>query len=296
MPNPIKKASPRLRSLLVVIAALALAGCNTMRGTPTRYQSSDAIVAAIQLTPQDIADLAETQDGGQRNRLQNKAVAVIDQQYSSFVRSLVSDKADAATASAGATLGAATAAAFVDSVAAKTNYALFGATLIGAFGIIDKNYYFEKTAPALVSGMDAARVQALLQIKKNQQLGIDVYEGAAAVRDLETYYTAGTLIGAIKDITARAETTVAEGQGEIRALKVLPQLEMDRNQKIVAAVHAVKTPEDVQKGNVALKALGLKEQPDGATTRRALLQELRAGDSKRTDALEAQLKAAGLLN
>ena len=52
---------------------------------------------------------------------------------------------------------------------AAINYALFGATLIGAFGIVDKNYYFEKTAPALIAGMDAARTQALLQIKQNKR-------------------------------------------------------------------------------------------------------------------------------
>lgn len=291
---------PAWRSLTVLLAALAtlsLGGCNTMRGTPTRYQSSDAIVAAIQLTAQDIADLAVETDPAARNRLQNKAVAVIDQQYSAFVRTLVADRADAATAAAGTTLGAATAAAFVDSVTAKTNYALFGATLIGAFGIVDKNYYFEKTAPALISGMDAARTQALLQIKQNQQLGTDRYDGAAAARDLESYYTAGTLLGAIKDITARAETAVAEGQGQIRTLRVLTEPEMDRNAAIVTAIHAIKTPEATQKGNRALKALGLKEQVDAANTRRALLQELRASDGgPRTDALETQLRAQGLLN
>lgn len=292
----ITQGLPAWRTLAMLLAALALGGCNTMRGTPTRYQATDAVVAAIQLTAKDVADLAVTSDPAARNKLQSKAVAVIDQQYSAFVRTLVADRADAATAAAGTTLGAATAAAFVDSVSAKTNYALFGATLIGAFGIVDKNYYFEKTAPALIAGMDAARTQALLQIKTGQQLDIDRYDGATAARDLETYYTAGTLLGAIKDITARAEKAVVEGHDQIRALKVLTEPEITRNEKIRAAIWAITTTQAADQGNRALKALGQQEQPDVRSTRVALLKVLRATDNTaQTDALEAALKAQGLL-
>ena len=141
----------------LLLLAVVATGCSTVRGTPTRYQVTDDIVEKIDLKAEEMAQLAVSDDSGERNRLQNKAMAVIDQRFYAFVRDLAADRADSSAAVAGTTLGASTAGAFVESVKAKTHYALFAAAVVGAFGIVDKNYFYEKTVPALVAAMRASR-------------------------------------------------------------------------------------------------------------------------------------------
>lgn len=171
---------------LTLFLALTLSGCTTFRGTPDRYQETNEIVTKIELTAQDMASLALTTDRTERNHLQKKALAVIDLRYNAFVRSLAADRADSSAGLAGTTLGASTAGAFVDSVKAKTNYALFGAATIGAFSIVDKNYYYEKTITALVAGMRAARATVLLRIRQRQVEEIESYDGASALQMWKT--------------------------------------------------------------------------------------------------------------
>jgi hypothetical protein len=129
------------RLALVLLLALAGTACSTLRGTPARYQSTESIIASVDLTAADVAALAVTDSRSERDRLQNKALVVIDLRFHDFVRALVADRADGSATVAGATLGASTAGAFVDSVKAKTNYALFAAGVVGAFSIVDKNYF-----------------------------------------------------------------------------------------------------------------------------------------------------------
>lgn len=279
----------------VAFLALAAAGCSTMRGTPERYQRTDAIVQAIDLTPEEVAALPVTTDALERNRIQNKSVAVIDLRFHAFVRDLAANRADASAAAAGTTLGAATAGAFVDSVAAKTNYALVAAGVIGAFGILDKNYFYEKTVPALVAAMRAARANVLLRMREGQAETLENYNGAAALQDLEDYYAAGTLLAAIADITVRAESDAAQTLAQVRTLAVPTSAEIDRYSKITQAIFSIKDAAGVGKGNSALKSLGLAPQTAPKETRAALVAALRPRTKERIAIVEKALKDAALL-
>ena len=198
--------APMWARLFFGLATMAVfTGCSTIRGTPIRYQQSSEIVSSINLTAGDLAGLQAASSEAERNQLQSKAIAVIDQQFHQFVRELVADRSDSSAAVAGTTLGASTAGAFVDSVKAKTNYALFAAGVVGAFGIVDKSYFYEKTVPALVAAMGAARATVLVRIKSSQRDALGAYDGTAALADLEDYFSAGTVLAAIAEITPRLE-------------------------------------------------------------------------------------------
>lgn len=286
-------ASPRWRwSALVVI--IGISGCSSLRGVPQRYQPAAAIVASIQLTPQDLANLQATTDPATRNQLQNKSIAVIDLNYHQFVRDLVGDRQDMATASQGIALGAATAGAFVESVAAKTNYALLAATTIGAFGIIDRNYYYEKTVPALVSAMGAARSVVLLRMRGSQADSIEAYNGVAALADLEDYFTAGTILAAISQIAATSEAQIEKNQADIRALSVPTPKQLASIKAVREAIWDI-DDESLDKANKVLEAIG---KPVATTAKEARLELIRFNDPTRPDQinrLAKELKANGLM-
>lgn len=286
---------PTARLAVVLLMALASSACSSLRGTPVRYQDTAAIVTAIELTPAEVAELAVTSDRVERNRLQNKALAVIDLQFHAFVRDLAADRADSSALLAGTTLGASTAGAFVESVKAKTNYALLAAGLVGAFGIVDKNYFYEKTVPALVAAMRAARATVLLRIRQGQGVVLEDYDGVSALQDLEDYYAAGTVLAAITEVTASAEARTAEAMAEVRALEVPTDAEIARRKTLSQAIFGIKDPVAMAKGNAALKALGLTEQSTPQATRAALFKELRPPNKERIAIVEKAVKAAGLL-
>lgn len=289
-------ALANVRKVALGIAVTAtLCGCHTLRGAPPRYQATDAIVASIDLTPDDVAHLAVADSAASRNALQNKAVAVVDLQFHEFVRSLAADRADGATTVAGTTLGASTAGAFVDSVKAKTNYALFAAGFVGAFGIVDKNYFYEKTVPALVAGMGSARATVLVRIRIGQLEPITSYDGVAALQDLEEYYAAGTLLAAISDITARADSDKKDALDTVRSLEVPDDAEIARRKKITAATFSIKDKDSLDKGNSALKALGKTVQTTAKDAGLTLRRAMRPPTKERLDQVEKALKDAGLL-
>lgn len=282
---------------LVVLAVLASAlatGCSTLRGVPTRYQSTAAIVENIELTPKDLANLQAAETQSDRNKLQNKAIAVIDLQFHQFVRDLAGDRQDMSSASAGIALGAATAGAFVESVVAKTNYALLAATTIGAFGIIDRNYFYEKTIPALVAAMGAARANVLLRIRNGQQEAIDTYNGVAALADLEDYYTAGTVLAAIADVTTRAESAKQADLAEIRSIAAVSDDEIALRRSLTSAIFAI-DEQSLSQGKAALATLGLAEQKSVKDTRLTLLRAMRPPTKERLKTVQDALKKSGLL-
>lgn len=291
-PYPCSLLAARL--LVGLVLLLLASGCSTLRGTPTRYLPTAEVVSTINLVPQDLADLQAATSEVDRNVLQNKAVAVIDLQFNQFVRDLVADRSDASAVAAGTTLGASTAGAFVESVKAKTNYALFAAGVVGAFGIIDKSYFYEKTVPALVAAMGAARASVLVRIRGSQRDSIGAYDGTAALADLEEYYSAGTVLAAIAEITARAESDKKASLDEVRALEVPSDAEITRRRSISGAIFAI-NDSSMDKGKKALAQLGLPEQKSAKEARAALLKALRPPTPERIGLVEKALKDNGLL-
>lgn len=281
---------------LILLLAMAISACSTFRGMPERYQNADDIVNKIDLTAQDVASLSQSVDRTERNRLQNKALVVIDLRYNAFVRDLAADRADSSAALAGTALGASTAGAFVDSVKAKTNYALFGAASIGAFSIVDKNYYYEKTVTALIAGMRSARANTLLHIRQRQSEEISRYDGVSALQDVENYYTAGTLLASITNITTQADSDANAALAEIRVLEVPADSEVNRRQRITDAIYSITDDTTMAKGNVTLKALGLLKGETPKETREALIKALQPRTKERINFVESELKKAGLIN
>lgn len=291
---PWRNSPARLLLALALPALLAAGGCSSLRGVPARYQPTAAIVESIKLTPDDLAELQATTDKAQRNRLQNKALSVIDLNYHQFVRDLVSDRQDMSAASGGIALGAATAGAFVDSVAAKTNYALLAAAAIGAFGLIDRNYYYEKTVPALVAAMGAARASMLLRIRTSQREPIDVYNGVAALADLEDYFTAGSILAAIAEITTRADSERQKTLAEVRALTVPTDDEIAERKRMRSAIFAV-NEQSLAKANAVLKALGRNPKATAQEARAELIVAFDPTNAEQIAALRDAMQANGLL-
>lgn len=83
------------------------------------------------------------------------------------------------------------------------------AALTGAKTGLAKEVYFEKTLPALIAGMEAARTRVRTNILTRMQKPADVYTLPQAFMDLNNYETAASLDSAIEMVTADASRRVA---------------------------------------------------------------------------------------
>lgn len=74
----------------------------------------------------------------------------------------------------------------------------------GARGALDRNVYFDRSLPALLASMDAQRLQVRTRIAEGLRRSETDYPLDRAFDDVNAYQAAGTLDGAIQNITAQA--------------------------------------------------------------------------------------------
>lgn len=158
-------------------------------------------------------------DEGRRRQIRDQYVfsrlALIDQAFILYVRSLSGNRRHLDSATEAAQMTASVAATLVDSVQAKTNLAAFIALVTGAKANVDKNYFESKGTDAILSTMAARRKEVLARIL--QALGSDsrAYPLLAAKLDADQYYEAGTMEGAFLVIQEEASKRNNAAQARI---------------------------------------------------------------------------------
>lgn len=253
---------------------VGLAGCSSMHGVPVRYQDTTATVTAIDLKPADLANLVTADSTNTRNAILNKAIGVIDLRFHELVRAVSGDRQDSAAITSYGNVAFNTAGTLVGSVAAKTNYAAAAAVSSALLGVTEKQYYFDKTLPALVAAMTAARATVEERLRNGMQQDIYEYPGSLALADLESYFSAGTLLAAISNITKRAEQDSADKLDDVRGISAVSGEELAERRAIRDAIGSI-NPNSLQLGRDALKAAGLADKQTVTDVRKTLLDYYR---------------------
>lgn len=170
--------------------------------------------------------------------------------YIQFIRKTTSEKQLLDSAADILALSLNLAGASVGSSSAKTVLAGIAAGVTGSKVVIDKNFYYEKSVPALIAAMNAQRKQALIPILEGDRLGIEDYPLDQAVTDLHNYYFAGTFLGALQAI--QADAGVKEAKAQVAIAKIT-ESDVARTRALTEAVWAA--PPDVVTN--ALKSLAV---------------------------------------
>lgn len=146
-----------------------------------------------------------------RDEILNARVAAIDVEFNRFLAGLHREGVGLNIGTDAVSIGLAAAGALASG---GTSQILSGASAAvqGLKKSIDKNAFFEQTMPALMAQMIAARKSALVTIRRGLALPDAAYPLPHGLSDVETYYYAGTIPGAVSDIveSAGAEAKQAE--------------------------------------------------------------------------------------
>lgn len=198
-----------------------------------------------------------------RNRFIAGRLTMMNIRYIQFIRKATSDKQLLDSAAEITVIGLNIAGVSFASAATKTALAGVAAGVSGAKATIDKNYYFEKSIPALIAAMNAQRKKTLIPILRGVKEDIRSYPLEQAVTDLHNYYFAGTFISAIQTIQADAGVKERLQDREIRIAKIGPvtKKDVDLKASLTKAIGGLKA-EDLDK---VKNALSMLDDPEART-------------------------------
>ncbi len=267
------RCTPKIIILAVVFSLVG--GCATMRygGAPEPSFNINA----------DIKDLSQHFEGSTsitkfyanpspeaRNEFITGRLTLINLQYLKFIRSLTSERQLLDTATAISILGLGLSGSLVPLAETKAILAAVSAGLTGTKEAVDKNYYFQKTIPALVAQMNANREEALTPLLVGAKQSLEDDPLASAVVDLNRYYLAGTFSGAIEAIQANAsvQEDAAKQENKRETLRA-PSAQDQAANKILKAYFVKIYKELKEKGSItdseklrkALARLGMTVDP-----------------------------------
>ncbi len=213
---------------LACLTASLIAGCSSMSGYPERTDEVDARLTSLQsryfLPGKDVmAEYQGKPDDSERRAYRNDVVyarmMAIDLQFTVFKEAIYNEgiTSNLTFEIAGVVTGAA-GAVVTGATASRILSALSGG-IAGSQTAINKNLYYERTMPALLALMDAERKKIQATIKESLQQDIDVYPLGQALVDLEDYFQAGSIPGAVAEVTQTAGEKSQEAEQALTTLR-----------------------------------------------------------------------------
>ncbi len=209
------------RGVCILFVALMTTGCAGLKQFPdtaTDFKADliakdPAYATALDTMAQSGADKVAI-----RNRMIEERLRVIDLRFGEFQRALSRENVTANFGIATAQIVIGGAGALVHETASQILSAISGA-LAGTQQAYSKAALFEQTMSALLAQMIAARNSVLVKIVEGRGKGIDEYPLSAAARDLEAYYFAGSLPGAIVATSADAKVKNDAAETKLDSLR-----------------------------------------------------------------------------
>jgi hypothetical protein len=205
----------RAGSLLI---GLLVSGCfSSIEGGPPRLFSvaEESEVARIRLTRGEEAYYSTpvAQNKLVRNEIITARMRAIDTYYYAFEASLIRERQEVGFISSIISIGLSGAVPLVNAEATKNILGAASAGLQGATKAYSDEVLFQKTVQVLATQMRAHRdIVASEILGRMRSLDIDAYPLSMALSDVDEYYAAGTIAGALIEIqkTVSAESRNAE--------------------------------------------------------------------------------------
>jgi hypothetical protein len=207
--------SNQLAQAILLVLTVVLAACQaSLQAYPERPFDNTVVktIDSVQVAQEFYRLPTEDQRREYRNGLIAVRIAAIDIAYRLFEEQLFHEGTIRNIATDWALLGLAGAGATVGSSGTQEILAAISGGLVGARGAFDKNALFDRALPSLIAKMEASRQSVQERLLNGMQLDTNAYGIIPALSDLETYYSAGTLPGAILNVAGDAGVLKAQIQ------------------------------------------------------------------------------------
>jgi len=222
----------KLRLGLSAIFFLLVSGCSVYKPKapiPSGYSKQvEADVASPTLLKDYNAmaqgtDVEKAAKVARRNQILNELIYLVDQNYYNFENHFYGSQATFSTGADAINLGLTAAGAVTGTAEVKS---ILAATATGVTGFktsVEKNFFDQQSRAAVVTKMRALRATQLatLQDDSHMKAGVTAYSLEAGISDVNGYYDAGTVVGALQSIAQSAgqQTTDAATKQQTNSTK-----------------------------------------------------------------------------
>ncbi len=210
--------------LIIVLSVVIVSGCVSFEGYPERSGDINAELEQLDLyyDPNVIAIYNDLGPEAKRRQWRDAVVfgriRAIDLHFYIFQKTLNMEKASLNIGTDLTVIGLNTAGSLVPNIGTKTVLSTVSSGIIGAKGSIDRNLYYEKTIPVLFSKMESLRKERLVTIQNGLGLDTTKYSLNQGLIDVDDYYKAGTIPGAIMGIAETSGAKIAEASKELKGI------------------------------------------------------------------------------
>ena len=219
-------STPSLRFMSIPFT-LILAGCVSTSGFPERpepiKEKLESLQAAYFLPGSDVLaeynGKAASDKQPYRDNVVHGRLLAIDMQYGLFKQAIYEEgvTTNLTIDTLGVVVGVA-GAVVTGSDGSRVLSALSGG-ISGTGTAINKNLYYERTLPALLTLMDAKREEIRAEILTGLVLDHAAYPLGRALTDLERYVQAGSIPGAISEVLATAGEAKSKAEAQISIVR-----------------------------------------------------------------------------
>ena len=151
-----------------------------------------------------------------RDQYSRKMIAIIDKRYNDFLDDLVTQRKGFDASADITAISLDTASVLFTPVTTKSILAGLSALTTAGKTSINKVYFYEQTLPVLITQMESNRQSVLADILEGLATGDSIYPLHHAFRDLNRYFAAGTIDGALVEIQKQAAKKADDAQMRIR--------------------------------------------------------------------------------
>lgn len=257
---------PRLmRATVIVLAATATSGClfPSIRGAPPRPMTVEAELAAAQMALQPV-NFSNAYSDSYRNQVVSERMWAIDLHYTRFATELSRERRNIGFLSALGIVSLTQTATLMTPVVTKDILTGIASGVVVAQQSYDQEILADRTVQVLLLQMQASRARIATRILLGLRSPTSDYPLILALQDLEDYYRAGTIPGALSSVTeaagsdaraaeaAKATVTAArfveDESGEILRRNLFPDgstVDQDRLQQVLDRMRTLGITADI---------------------------------------------------
>jgi hypothetical protein len=210
----------------LVSSLMAISGCNALEhpGGPPPAFDVDQDIQDLEEHYRSVASIktyyaAGPESKARRDEFVVGRLSLYNLEYIKFVQQFYLSSAQINSIIDITNIGLGLAATLVEPAVTKSILAAIATGLTGTRLSIERNFFQQRTIEVLVTQMNAQRTAALVPIQQGLTRSVEQYPLALAIVDLNAYYEAGTIQGAITGIQVSAGQLQATAEQELARLR-----------------------------------------------------------------------------